>query len=466
MMIKRSKLFLLAALLVFSMAFAACDSKKDSSDESESTVSESKKSSKESKDADQTGDEKETGDQTEEKTEENASNGVLDSDQYALIYDESTIPESFWNASNSFISSVTNRTYYEGQYVGTILKLGDSVMGGNLQMPKKTDYTMYFRLTSNNNVVESKDYDVKAEINAKHDFYPNMLIGMLEGPSDGRLVWAMLDNGMSFGYMSATFQYLMKTTKTMQGDNPNFALVYEDENWAIFDIVGYAERTRLEADYYIDEERGDYIHFKVELNGKLSDEGVKELAEKIKDNFSFTVVNDPEIHEMIWHSPFIKLNAQDEKIQLGDNCVVDMQDKAVRAWAGSVSGYLGAGYATTGKVNMLQWYDKAWKDAGEQINLKEYTGAAAYVADIEKANVGSQIEVRDYQYNGIDVRLLFNMDPDSYFYAKGTNFMGFSFVVGDNAYLIDLGVAFGSGLTEAEVESFVAYVFDHAVKFN
>ena len=118
------------------------------------------------------------------------------------------------------------------------------------------------------------------------------MIGTLEGGSDRVFTFSLLDSYMNFNNITGNFRHLMKTTKMQSENKSNYKLLYEDNEWAFFEITSNSEKTIIYADYYVDLENYDYINFEIKLNGKLKEDDVNELINKIKNNIQISKIED------------------------------------------------------------------------------------------------------------------------------------------------------------------------------
>ena len=295
-----------------------------------------------------------------------------------------------------------------------------------------------------------------------------MMLGTLEGTSDSVFSFSILDSDMNFNRISGNFNHYMKTTKMQNENNSNFKLLYEDDEWAFFEVTGNTEKTTIYADYYVNLEKYDYINFKISLNGKLKNNDVEELVNKIKNNIKISKIEDTSIcnyiEELRPSDYYLKLNSQDEKIKVSENFTLDMKDTYIRLWASSDSYLLGTNSTSTNNVNMLQWYDKDWKDGFARIQLLEYPEASKNgIENVAKACFGTDIEVKDYNYKNLKVKLAYDTDSSSYRVVKGySNFVGIAFELDNNVYTVECS----EYLKEEEISSYIQYLFDSIILIN
>lgn len=387
---------------------------------------------------------------------------------YSLIYDVSSYSDQFWNSKNSIYSAMTNKEYFFNKYMSQVANQSSSTYGGNLAMPLKPDYTMHYRIYKGGGAEKTCEYFLKVEFNKEHIFYPNMMIGNLEGTNDSMFTFSILDNDMNFNRISGNFNHYMKTTKMKNENNSNYKLLYEDNEWAFFEVTGNNEKTTIYADYYVDLEKYDYINFTIKLNGKLKDNDVNELVNKIKNNIKISKIEDDSINNYIKELKpsdyYLKLNSQDEKIKVGQNFTLDMKDTYIRLWGSSNSYLLGTISTSTNNVNMLQWYDKKWKNGLARIQLLEYPeGSKSGIENVMKAFFGTGTEVKDYNYKNLKIKLAYDTNSSSYAASKGySNFVGIAFEVDNNVYTIKCS----ENLKETEISSYIEYLFDNIILIN
>ncbi len=398
---------------------------------------------------------------------EQASGEFFNGD-YSLIYDVSGYSDSYWDSKNEVYSAMTNREYFFNKYMFQVADQSSSTYGGNLAMPLKPDYTMYYRIYEGGGNQETCEYFLKVDFNKEHIFYPNMMLGTLEGTSDSVFTFSILDSDMNFNRISGNFNHYMKTTKMQNENNSNYKLLYEDDEWAFFEVTGNTEKTTIYADYYVDLEKYDYINFKISFNGKLKNNAIDELVNKIKNNIKISKIEDTSISNYIEElrpsDYYLKLNSQDEKIKVSENFTLDMKDTYIRLWASSDSYLLGTSSTSTNNVNMLQWYDKDWKDGFARIQLLEYPEASNNgIENVTKACFGTDIEVKDYNYKNLKVKLAYDTDSSSYRVAKGySNFVGIAFELDNNVYTVECS----EYLKEEEISSYIQYLFDSIILIN
>lgn len=404
----------------------------------------------------------------DKENKSNQANSEFFNGDYSLIYDVSSFSDSFWNSKNTEYSDITNKEYFFNKYMSQVANQSSSTYGGNLAMPLKPDYTMYYRIYEGGGAEKTCEYFLKVEFNQEHIFYPNMMLGTLEGTSDSKFTFSILDSDMNFNRISGKFNHYMKTTKMKNESNSNYKLLYEDNEWAFFEVTGNNEKTTIYADYYVNLEKYDYLNFSISLNGKIKDDDVNELVNKIKSNIKISKIEDNSINNYIKELKpsdyYLKLNSQDEKIQLSENCALNMEDTYVRLWGSSSSYLLGTGKTSTNNVNMLQWYDKKWKNGLGRIQLLEYPeGSKKGIENVINACFGENMEIKEYNYKSLKVKLVYDTNSSSHRVSKGySNFVGIAFELNNNVYTIE-SIEY---LKETEISSYIKYLFENIILIN
>ena len=74
------------------------------------------------------------------------TSGEFFNGDYSLVYDVSGYSDTYWNSKNEVYSTMTNREYFFNKYMFQVADQSSSTYGGNLAMPLKPDYTMYYRI--------------------------------------------------------------------------------------------------------------------------------------------------------------------------------------------------------------------------------------------------------------------------------------------------------------------------------
>lgn len=388
---------------------------------------------------------------------------------YSLVYDVSSYSDSYWNSQNSVYSAMTNREYFFNKYMFQVVGQSSSnKCGGNLAMPLKPDYAMYYRIYEGGGAEKTCEYFLKVEFNQDHIFYPSMMLGTLEGTSDSMFTFSILDKDMNFNPISANFKHYSKTTKMQNENNSNYKLIYEDNEWAFFETIGNSGKTTIYADYYVNIDEYDYINFTISLNGKLDSDAINELVNKLINNIKISKIEDKTICDYIDNlrpsDYYLKLNSKDELIKVSEKFTLDMTDTYIRLWGSSDSRVLGVSSTSTNNVNMLQWYDKKWKDGLVRIQLLEYPNGSNYgIENVAHACFGADIEIKDYNYKNLKIKLAYDTNSSSYRVAQGySNFIGIIFELDNNIYTIESS----KYLKETEISSYIQYLFDNVILIN
>ena len=205
---------------------------------------------------------------------ENNINESFSTDKYSLIYDKVNFENKYWQEKNATISYMTNQEYLMNKYTFQVLNQSDTNTGGNFSMPLQDNYTMYYRITDGGGATKTCEYFVKIEFNKDEIFFPNMMIGSLDGTSDTKFNFYILDNNMNFNAIMPSFKHLMKSSKER---NQNAEVIYQENNWEISKIVSN-QRTNIYADYFINKADSDYINFDVVINGELDKKQIDEFS--------------------------------------------------------------------------------------------------------------------------------------------------------------------------------------------
>ena len=310
---------------------------------------------------------------SQEVKEEQKNNKIFYGD-YEIFYDISEISQPYWDSKNEINPMATNREFFYNRYMFHVEGESSSSYGGNLAMPLKPDYTMYYRVYKGGGAEKTCEYFLKVDFNKEHIFYPNMMIGTLEGGSDRVFTFSLLDSYMNFNNITGNFRHLMKTTKMQSENKSNYKLLYEDNEWAFFEITSNSEKTIIYADYYVDLENYDYINFEIKLNGKLKEDDVNELINKIKNNIQISKIEDDYTCNYLSYIShyYLELNNQDQRIDVSKHFILDMKNVEFRVWT-SIEDR--TGITSTNNTNMVQWDDLDWRNGFGRISLLEYPGA-------------------------------------------------------------------------------------------
>ena len=396
----------------------------------------------------------------------NANKAFFNGD-YSIVYDNFDFSDSFWNLENESYSAMTNKEYFFNKYMFQVLGQDETEYGGNISMPLKPSYTMYYRINEGSGADEECEYFLKVDFNKEHIFYPNMMLGSLSGLTDQRFIFSVIDSDMNFSQILADFEHQRITTKEESLENSNYKLLLEDNNWAFFEMTNN-KNTTIYADYYINLEKRDYIHFQVNLKGKLNDNAVKEFINKIKNNIQISKIEDPSTCEYLVNlrpsSHFFKLESKDEIIKISDTFSLNMKDKYLRVWGSSDKRILVPSLSSTNNVNNIQWYDKNVKNGLAKMSLTEYVdGSKNGIEKVIKAYFGSDIEIKDYSYKDVKIKMVYDTDSSSYKVTNGySNFDGISFELDGNVYMIEKSEM----MKEEEISEFIKYIFENVISTN
>ena len=383
-------------------------------------------------------------------------NESFSTDKYSLIYDKVDFENKYWQEKNATMSYMTNQEYFINKYTFQVLNQSDTSIGGNFSMPLQDNYTMYYRITDGGGATKTCEYFVKIEFNKDGIFFPNMMIGSLNGTSDTPFNFYILDNNMNFNAIIPSFNHLMKSSKER---NETAEIIYQENNWEISKIVS-SQRTYIYIDYFINKADSDYINFDVVINGELDKKQIDEFINKFLQNVNISMLDDSETKAYLTklrpNDNFVDL--KNDTIKLSDNFEIKTNNIKLRLWTSDDSRILAPYISSTNNVNFFQWYDLNWKNGLDRIQLFEYVG----VSDIEKVAkgyFGEDLEIQDYTYNNFNIKAVYDRNND---YRKSNGYsdmVGFAFQVDNNVYTIETT----NYLTDAEINEYFKYLFENVL---
>ena len=401
---------------------------------------------------------------TVQESETTQTNGEFFNGDYSLVYDVSDYKDSFWNTKDKY--GMTNEEKFFNKYMFQVSEKSSATYGGNLAMPLKPNYTMYYMDDNPSSNKGSTDYFLKIDFNKENVFYPNRVIGTLDGISGKVFAFYILDNDMNFNRVSMILYRNRESAKEVN-DASDYEIAYEDDEWTFLNFSKNRTKTYVNASYYLNSEKDDYINFGIELNGKLKDEDVKELVDKIKNNVKIDKIEDESTCNYIEGLDpyyYLKLNSKDEKIKLNDDFTLNMEDADVKMWISSEDNTYMQRLTSTKSINVLEWYDKKWKDGSNSTKLIEYPdGLESGIENIANTRYGENIELKDYSYNNIDVKLVYGTTTFKYVEENGySNLIGIIFESDNDLYSIESK----QYLKEEEIPSYIQYLFDNIILTN
>lgn len=384
-----------------------------------------------------------SGNKSTEKS--NNSNNVFFSEDYSIIYDLNSIPDSFWNEKEPLFSAMTNREYFNNKYTGQV---GSLNTGDHISMPLTPNFTMYSEFKDGGGATQICDYFVTVDFNQEHIFYPNMVAGsLIHSAIDSSFEFYILDNEMNFNQVSVSFQHKMKTTKMQNENNDKIKLIYEDNNWAFFSSQSDT-KTTLYADYYINLDEYDYINFVIRFNNIIkSKDIINEFVNKFMNNIKIKMINDSSTQQIIQSirpTAYVELNKNDEKMNLGNNMTLNLTNKRVRFWGNKY----------------IQWYDDNWDNGKSYTILSESSNSISNYSELN-------YEVKSLEYNNIKINAIYMTEDNSqasYRKAYGYSyFTNFTFEVGDSIYTVNCSKNFKD---DQEIASYIQYIFDNVIVTN